>query len=45
MLQKSLAGSPWLPKGDGNPPYSVLSLHGTGVGTVHSRVDSPFPPG
>ena len=39
------AGLPLVTTGGGQPPCSVLSLHGTGVRTVHSRVDTPFPPG
>lgn len=39
------AGQPLVTKGGGQPPCSVLSLHATGVRTMHSRVDTPFPPG
>lgn len=45
VLRKSLVGSPWLPEGGGHPPCSMLPLHGTGVGTIHSRVGTPLPPG
>ena len=41
VLWKSLVGGPWSPQGGGQPPCSVLSLHGMGIGAMISRVDSP----